>query len=147
MVGLYPLADAYKVAKTQIEKDKEEEPFVSEEETKKSVANIFISVGLMILALLIGGLLFWAYRKERALMIVILCAFIFIYSIVMMTLGIVQRNKLDKGYFLSIVGSSIFVSVMMIILIIMFSIITSRRLNKSYLGTETQDYLSRTTEL
>lgn len=147
MVGLYPLADAYKVAKKQLDKDREEEHFVTEDETKKSVANIFISVGLMILALLIGGLLFWAYRKERALMIVILCALIFIYSLVIMTLGIVQRNKLDKGYFLSIVGSSIFVTVMMLILIIMFSIIASRRLNKSYLGTETQDYLSRTTEL
>lgn len=147
MVGLYPLADAYKVAKKQLDKDKEEEHFVTEDETKKSVANIFISVGLMILALLIGGLLFWAYRKERALMIVILCVLIFIYSLVIMTLGIVQRNKLDKGYFLSIVGSSIFITVMMLILIIMFSIIASRRLNKSYLGTETQDYLSRTTEL
>ena len=143
MVDLYPLSEAYKV----VQKPKqEEEPFVSEEDTKKSVASIFMSVGLMILALFLGGLMFWAYRKERSLMIVVLSVFVFIYSIIM-TLGIIQRGKLDKAYFLTIVGSSIFISVMMVILIIVFSIVASRRLSKSYLGPQTQDYLSRTTDL
>lgn len=144
MVDLYPLNEAYKV----VQKPKqEEEHFVSEEDTKQSVANIFLSVGLMIVALFIGGLLFWAYRKERSLMIVVLSIFVFIYAILMMTLGIIQRKNMDKGYFLSIVGSSIFMSVMMLILIIVFSIVASRRMSKSYLGSQTQDYLSRTTEL
>lgn len=146
MVEMYPLKDAFAVAKRMEDKDKKE-TFVTEEETKTGVANIFVSVGLMVFAILLGGILFWAYRKERALMIVFLSAFMFIFSVLIMSLSIAQRSKLDSKYFMFMTGSSIFMSVMMIIIIIIFSIITSRRLNKSYLGPQTQDYLSRTTEL
>lgn len=144
MVGLYPLKEAYKVVKP---KNENEEPFVTEDETKTSIVNIFTSVGLMVLAIVLGGVLYWSYRKERTLMIVVLSVMVCIYAAVVLILVVVQRKKLDNGYFIALAGSSIFMVVMLILIIITFSIVASRRMSKSYLGTETQDYLSKTTEL
>lgn len=145
MVGLYPIKEAYKRLKPV--NKQEEETFVSDEETKKSISNIFISISMMFFALILGSIFFWAYRKERSLMIVALAIVTFLYALMIVILTLLQRKTIENNYFLVYMGSSMFMIIVMIILVIIFSFVASRRLNKEYLGKETQDYLSRSTEL
>lgn len=147
MVGMYPLKEAYQVSKKEEKEKVNEEGFISDSDSKQNVSSIFASIGLMVFAILIAILFFWAYRKERSLFIVALSVVILIYTIMMTILIVLQRKNIENVYFTMGIGATSFIGVMSILLIITFSIVASRRLNKSYLGTETQDYLSRTAEV
>lgn len=139
MVGTYPIAEAYK--------KEEREPFADAadaEKTKTSIARIFISVGLMALAIVLGFIFLWAYRTEKTLMVVVLAVVVFIYALLVMVFVLVQREKLDFIYFQLIMGSSAFMVIMMILLIVIFSILASRRMNAgasgASLGSRGTDY-------
>jgi hypothetical protein len=143
MVGFYPISEAYKRLQNGGLSPNSLEGFADESQTKQSIIRIFVSVSLMVLAILIGFVFLWAYRRERTLMIVVLSAVIFIYAILVLVFTLVQREKLDNIYFLLLTGSSAFMTTMAVLLIIIFSIIASRRMGDSYMGDQARDYLSR----
>jgi vacuolar-type H+-ATPase subunit I/STV1 len=144
MVGFYPISEAYKrIQNGGLSVDSMETFAANEEDAKKSIIRIFVSVSLMVLAILIGFVFLWSYRRERTLMIVVLSAVIFIYAILVLVFTLVQREKLDNIYFLLLTGSSAFMTTMAVLLIIVFSIIASRRMNDGYMGDQARDYLSR----
>lgn len=124
MVGTYPIAEAYKKEERETFADA-----TDAEKTNTSVVRIFISVGLMALAIVLGFIFLWAYRTEKTLMIVVLSVVVFIYALLVMVFALVQREKLDFIYFQLIMGSSAFMVIMMILVIIIFSILASRRMN------------------
>ena len=141
MVGVYPISEAYR-------KEENRETFADDSADSKSTANtikrIFISIALMVLAIVIGFIFLWAYRKERTLMVVVLSVVVFIYALLVLVFTLVQRDKLDYIYFTLLIGSSAFMTVMMILLIVVFSVISSQRMgSQDYLGSQTRDYMSR----
>lgn len=142
MVGVYPISEAYR------KEDDKRETFADSssdgKDTTKTIQRIFLSVGLMVLAIVIGFIFLWAYRKERTLMIVVLSVVVFIYSLLVLVFSLVQRDKLDYIYFTMLMGGSAFMTIMTVLLIIVFSIIASQRMgSQDTLGSQTRDYLSR----
>lgn len=138
MVVAYPIAEAYRKETRETFADEEDK----EAKTRTSIIRIFISVGLMALAIVLGFIFLWAYRKEKTLMVVVLSVVVFIYSLLIMVFVLVQRGNLDYVYFNLFMGSSAFMVIMMILLIVIFSIIASRRLNAGS-GDSRGDYYSR----
>jgi vacuolar-type H+-ATPase subunit I/STV1 len=140
MVGAYPIAEAYRKETRETFADDTAD---KEAKTRTSIIRIFISVGLMALAIVLGFIFLWAYRKEKTLMVVVLSVVVFIYSLLIMVFVLVQRANLDYVYFNLFMGSSAFMVIMMILLIIIFSIIASRRLNTERSGTSGDYYSNR----
>jgi hypothetical protein len=80
-------------------------------------------------------------------MVVVLSVVVFIYAILVLVFTLVQREKLDYIYFTLLIGSSAFMVVMMILMIVVFSVITSQRLgsgSSSADGMGSREGLSRT---
>lgn len=127
MVGVYPISEAYR----RRQEDREafaDAAATDEKSTKNTIQRIFISVALMVMAVVFGIVFLWAYRKERALFVVVLSVTVFIYAILVLVFTLVQREKIDYIYFTLLIGSSAFMVVMMVLLIVIFSVITSQRL-------------------
>lgn len=123
------------------------EGFVSEEESRSIVGNVFITVSLMIFAGIIALLLFWTYAREVSLFISILNAIIFLYSIKMLILVAATRSKLRDFVFKLYMGSTVFVSLLSLALMIVFAVKASRAMASSppYVSPQVSNYISSNT--
>lgn len=95
------------------------------------VGNVFIGVALMIMAACITILFYWAYNKEKHLFITLLCGLMFLYAVKVIILVASMRNKINKNVFRIYIGSTAFMSLLSLFLLIFFAIKTSKRLNAS----------------
>lgn len=111
------------------------------------VGNVFIGIALMILATLLTVLFYWSFQKEKYLFITILCAVVFLYTIKMVILVAILRDKLNSIVFRLYMGSTAFMSLMTLMMMIYFAVKTSQRLrgtssSSSYIPPPVQSYTS-----
>lgn len=119
------------------------EPFVDEAQTKKVMQQVFIGVGLMIAAMFLAFLFTWAFNKEKTLFIAIYATIMLLFAALMITLVSIVRKELSNiAIFYVLVGSSAFVALLNIVLIIVFAVMASKRLKRSYVPSGVQDYLN-----
>ena len=121
------------------EDDEKKEAFVSDNDSRNIVSNIFISIGLMVGAALVMALFYWAYQKERNLFVTIFAAFMFAYALYVTIFVTILRGKFSSVAFRLILGSSAFVAFMTLMTLIFFAVKTSQKLrgsgsNSSYSG-------------
>lgn len=109
----------------------DKEAFVSNTETNTLLINLFTGLGLAALGTVLTFVLFWSYNKDKTLFIVILSILLFLYALMQMIYFIVKKDSLEKVEFSIMLGASIFVEILAVILVIIFSIIASRRLRGS----------------
>lgn len=103
------------------------ESFVTEDDSKAIVANVFISVGLMIAAMIITGIFYWSFNKNPLLFISILCAIMFFYTIKVIIIAALMREQFkSKMMFMILMGGTVFMSLLSLILTIMFGIKASQ---------------------
>jgi hypothetical protein len=107
------------------------EDFVTTTESNALVINVFTGIGLAALGMLITFIFFWSYNKDKTLFIVVLSVLFFLYALMQMVYFIVKRGSLGNMEFSVMLGASIFVEIMAVILLIIFSIVASRRLRGS----------------
>jgi hypothetical protein len=96
------------------------ERFVSESDSKQSIENVFIIFGYIVLTVIIMSLLYWSYNKNIFIFIIMICLITFIYSIIMMSLALINKDMLDNAIFNTQFGGSIFVMFFQIFLIVFF---------------------------
>lgn len=101
------------------------------ETTQVVVGNVFIGIALMVLAAIFTFMFYWAYQKDKHLFITILCAVVFLYTIKVIILVASLRDKVNLTVFRLYVGSTAFMSIMALIMMVYFAIKTSSRLNSS----------------
>lgn len=102
------------------------EEFVNETDTRSVVANVFISVALMLLAMVITLTYIWAYRKDVSLFIAIFALVVFLFTVEMVIFVTMVRSNVSRLMFMTFMGSVVFMAFMAIVLIIFFSIQASR---------------------
>lgn len=120
------------------------ESFVSEEDTKKIMSQVFIGVGLMIGAMFLAFLFTWAYDKEKTLFVAVYAAIMLLFGALVIGLVAVIRSQIqNEKIFYVLVGSSAFVGVLNIVFIIVFSVLASKRLRRgSYVPPAVSDYIN-----
>jgi vacuolar-type H+-ATPase subunit I/STV1 len=101
------------------------------ESSQVIVGNVFIGVALMIMAACITILFYWAYNKEKHLFITLLCGLMFLYTVKVIILVASMRDKINKNVFRLYIGSTAFMSLLSLFLLIFFAVKTSKRLNAS----------------
>ena len=106
------------------------EQFVSEEESRSIVGGVFIGVGLMIFASILALLFYWTYNKEKTLFIAVFSGFVFLFSIKMVILVAAIRAKLRDFVFKMYIGSTVFMSLTCLFLMIFFSIKASKKMSE-----------------
>jgi len=107
------------------------ESFVTTGDTNALVINVFTGLGLAALGMIFTFLFFWSYNKDKTLFIVVLSVILFFYALMQMIYFIVKKDSLGNVEFSVMLGASIFVEIMAVILLIIFSIVASRRLRGS----------------
>jgi vacuolar-type H+-ATPase subunit I/STV1 len=120
------------------------EPYVSEGQSQSIVGSVFIGIGTMVFATAVTLMFYWAYQQDKTLFIAILCGLVFLYSIKMLILVSVLRNKLNPIVFKFYIGSTIFMSILTLILIVYFAIKASQRMrgpSSSYVPPPVSSYL------
>lgn len=116
--------------------------------TQKMVGNVFIGISLMILAAILTMIFYWSYQKEKHLFITILCGLVFLYTIKMVILVATLREKLNSVVFRLYMGSTVFMSLMSLLMMIYFGVKTAQRLRgsssslPSYIPPPVQSYTS-----
>lgn len=117
------------------------EMFVNEDDTKQVMTQVFIAVGLMIAAMFLAFVLSWAYNTEKTLFIAIFASITLLFSALIITLVSIIRNKIDDvKIFYVLVGSTAFMSIFSIVMIIVFSVIASKRLRRGMAMNAVSDY-------
>jgi hypothetical protein len=96
------------------------ERFVSESDSKQSIENVFMIFGYIILTVIIMSLLYWSYNKNIFIFIIMICLITFIYSIIMMSLALINKEILDNAIFYTQFGGSIFIMFFQFFLMIFF---------------------------
>lgn len=100
------------------------ETFVSEKDTKSIINSTFISISLIILGMVIGGLLYWSYVKTDKLYITLLSAILFGYTLMMVIFIAMIRAKLTENEFKIYMSASIFMAILTLAVFIIFLIRT-----------------------
>jgi hypothetical protein len=98
------------------------EPFVDEAQAQSIVTEVFLSIGLMVFAGVIGVTLYWAYNKDHSIFIALVSALTFVFSVKMVILVAVLRKKLKESIFMMYMGSSVFMSLLSLFGVIYFAI-------------------------
>jgi hypothetical protein len=98
------------------------EEFVSSNESLKIVTNIFISAGLMVVAMIITWLFIWSYEKDINLFISIIACVAMLFSMESIIMTIINMSKFDEISFKVSMGSGITASLIFFILAITFFI-------------------------
>lgn len=106
------------------------EPFVTGNEGT-IIKNVFIGIGMAILGTTFGLALYWAYNKEKTLFIVFLSVILFFYALMQMVYTLVKKDTLNDTEFRWSIGAAVFMEILSLILIILFSIVASNRLRRS----------------
>lgn len=96
------------------------EKFASETDSNQSIENIFIAFGYIVVTVIIVSLLYWSYNKNIFLFITVLSCITFIYSIVMMSIALINRDTIDNTTFKTLFGGSIFVMFFNFFMMILF---------------------------
>ena len=126
---------------TPIAKMMKYETFESQPESAQViVGNVFIGIALMILAACITILFYWAYNKEKHLFIALLCGLVFLYSIEIIILVATMRDKINKNVFRLYIGSTAFMSLLSLFLLVFFAIKASKRLRSSSVSSPSPYY-------
>lgn len=119
------------------------ETFVDEDQTKKVMQQVFIGVGLMIAAMFLAFVFTWAFDKEKTLFIAIYAFIMLLFAALVITLASVSRSSLTNvPLFYVLIGSSAFVSLLNIVLVVVFAVMASKRLKRSYVPSSVQDYIN-----
>lgn len=125
-------------------KPKRVEHFVSEDDTKRIMSQVFMATGLMIAAMFLAFLLSWAYNKEKTLFIAMYAVISLLFSALVITLVSILRDKIeDMKIFYTLVGSTAFMSLFNIVMIIVFAVIASKRLRRSFVPNGVQEYINQ----
>lgn len=106
------------------------ETFVSEKDTKSIINSTFISISLIILGMVIGGLLYWSYIMTDKLYITLLSAILFGYTLMMVIFIAMIRAKLTENEFKIYMSASIFMAVLTLVIFIVFLIRTIAHFKK-----------------
>lgn len=93
-----------------------------EAEAAKTVGNVFISVSLMILAMILSVLFYWAYQRSEFLFFLVFVAIIFFYTVAHVGLFAALRHKLRPVVFRMYMGAGVFVSFMCMLVAIFLAI-------------------------
>lgn len=96
------------------------EKFSSDSDSNQTIENVFIAFAYITLTVLIMSLIYWSYNKNIFLFIIVLNSIAFIYSIVMMSLALINRDILDNTTFKTLFGGSVFVMFFEFFVIIFF---------------------------
>lgn len=96
------------------------EHFISSNQTTSIVGSIFTVMATMIFAGIIAVLFFWAYGRDVNLFITILAGIVFIYAGSVTIYFGVSSNTINSIAFQYFMGSSVFMSLCMLILIVYF---------------------------
>lgn len=125
-------------------KPKRVETFVSEEETRRIVTQVFIAVALMIAAMFLAFVLSWAYNKEKTLFFAMYATITLLFSVLVIALVSVIRDKIENAkVFYTLIGSTAFMSIFNIVLIIVFGVIASKRLRRNFVPNGVQEYINQ----
>jgi ABC-type Mn2+/Zn2+ transport system permease subunit len=117
---------------------------VSEDDTKRIMSQVFMATGLMIAAMFLAFLLSWAYNKEKTLFIAMYAVISLLFSALVITLVSILRDKIeDMKIFYTLVGSTAFMSLFNIVMIIVFAVIASKRLRRSFVPNGVQEYINQ----
>lgn len=108
----------------------DKEAFVSASETNALIINLFTGLGLAALGMVLTFAFFWSYNRDKTFFIVVVAILMFLYGLMQMIYFIVKRENLGKTEFSVMLGASIFIEIIAVILIIVFSIISSRRFTR-----------------
>lgn len=100
------------------------ERFVDEPATKNIVGMTFITVLLVIFAMLSTILLVWSYQKELHLFITIFSVIVLAYCIMMLIFVIVTRKNLSDSQFRIYLSGTVFMLFLAISMVIIFTIAT-----------------------
>ena len=113
------------------------EPFVSEyfmsskDQTVSIVTTIFTIIACMIIAAFLGIVFYWSYHREVTLFIAILCSVTLAYSIMNVIYFSVKSDQIEQTPLRIYLGSSIFVAILNIVLIIYFSVVAREKMRGS----------------
>lgn len=119
------------------------ETFVDETQTKKIMQQVFIAVGLMVAAMFLAFVFTWAFNKEKTLFIAIYAGIMLLFGTLVIALVSVVRSQIKNiPIFYVLVGASAFVCLLNIVLIVVFSVMASKRLKRGYVPSGVQDYLN-----
>lgn len=98
------------------------EYFVDNKGTVSIVTNIFIVMACMIIAAFVGILFYWSYYREQAMFIAILSGVTLAYAIMNVIYFAIKSNQVEDIALRIYLGSSIFVAILNIVLVIFFAI-------------------------
>ncbi len=100
------------------------ERFVDEPATKNIIGITFITVLLVIFAMLSTILLVWSYQKELHLFITIFSVIVLAYCIMMLIFVIITRKNLSDSQFRIYLSGTVFMLFLVISMVIIFTIAT-----------------------
>lgn len=121
------------------------EPFVEDEKQSQTiVGNVFIGMGLMVMAAFLALLFYWSYEKNRSLFIALFSGLVFLFSVKMVILVAVVRKKLNNIIFKLYMGSTVFMSFVSMFSLIYFSIRASRSSSSSSSSSYSSSYNNST---
>jgi hypothetical protein len=103
------------------------ESFVENAQSNSIVANLFISIGMMLAAAFLMLGFYWAYKTDLAWFVVILSVLMFAYSINITAYIAVIRSKLSATAFRYYIGVSIIAAFVNLIIAIVFMLRAMRR--------------------
>jgi hypothetical protein len=127
------------------EDDDEVEQFVPDKDTGSIVTNIFISLGLMIVAMLITWLFIWSYEKDRSLFITIFAVVAFLYAAEIAVFIAINTDKLDTITFRIMTSSTVFFGFTFLLIAIIFMIKAIQHLrskSQGYVSNTVRDYIN-----
>jgi hypothetical protein len=115
------------------------EAFVNETDTRNIVANVFIGISLMLMAMIFTWLFIWSYRRDMALFVLFFSVFVFMFAVEMVIFVAMVRGSISKIMFTMFMGSVLFVAFMCIVLIIFFSIKVAHNSSRGSVNTAMPD--------
>jgi quinol-cytochrome oxidoreductase complex cytochrome b subunit len=106
------------------------ESFVDETTSKSVVSKTFITVSIVILAMIFTLLFIWSYQKSYKLFIMIFSIIIFIFALLTVIFVTLTRSKLSELQFRIYLSVTVFMTLMSLIMIIFFTILAVGHLKK-----------------
>lgn len=120
------------------------EPFVTETQTKTIVGEVFMTIGMMLVAAVFMWLFYWSYAKEKLLFMAILSGLMLLYTLTVIGIAVSYRVKLSTMTFTYLVGASAFIGFTTLVCTVFFAVRASQRLRaseSSYASRETTSYV------
>jgi|APGre2960657444_1045066.scaffolds.fasta_scaffold11901_2 hypothetical protein len=106
------------------------ESFVDETTSKSVVSKTFITVSIVILAMIFTLLFIWSYQKSYKLFIMIFSIIMFIFALLTVIFVTLTRSKLTELQFRIYLSVTVFMTLMSLVMIIFFTILAVGHLKK-----------------